>query len=138
MALDYTEKLLEHFQNPRNVGSIENADGLGKVGNLLCGDILWVYIKVEEDKITDIKYKTFGCAAAIASGSLMTELVKGRTIEELLKKGKTPEDAIAGLKKEIIEGFGGMPQQKIHCSLLASDALYEAVKDYQLRKKEEK
>ena len=128
--VEYSQKLIEHFQNPRNVGVVENADGVGKVGSPICGDVIHVYVKIEKDRIVDIKYKTFGCAAAIASGSVMTEIVRGKTISELLAGGKTIEDAVEILKADIIEALDGMPEQKVHCSLLAADGFYNAIRDY--------
>ncbi len=121
----YNEKVMDHFANPRNIGVIENADGVGKVGNYVCGDIMWIYIKVEknenkEDIIEDIKFKTMGCAAAIASSSMATELAKGKTISEALNM----------TKQDIADSLGGLPAVKLHCSLLATDALVEAIYDY--------
>ncbi|MEM2918142.1 MAG: iron-sulfur cluster assembly scaffold protein [Candidatus Altiarchaeota archaeon] len=121
----YTEKVIEHFQNPRNVGIIENADGSGKVGNPICGDIMLITIKIGENEkkekvIEDIKFKTLGCAAAIATSSIITELVKGKTIQEALKI----------TKQDIVNSLGGLPKIKIHCSILATEALNEAVYDY--------
>ena len=121
----YSKKVMEHFKNPHNYGKMENADGVGKVGNLVCGDVMRMYIKVEKDmegkeKIIEIKYETFGCVAAIATSSEITDLVKGKTLEEALKIGKS----------DIVEALGGLPPIKIHCSVLASDALAEAIYDY--------
>lgn len=123
----YSEKLLEHFKNPRNVGVIENADGIGEAGNPKCGDMMTVYIKVNDEVIEDIKFQTFGCAAAIATSSMMTELAKGKSIEEALKISK----------REIADALEGLPPIKMHCSLLAEDALKKAVEDY-LNKKQNK
>ncbi len=125
----YSKKVMEHFSNPRNMGVIEDADGVGKVGNFVCGDIMWIYIKVGknddgEDVIEDIKFKTMGCAAAIASSSMATELVRGKTIVEALEITK---DDVAG-------SLGGLPPIKMHCSLLATDALVEAIYDYLSKK----
>jgi len=120
----YSEKVLEHFKNPRNVGVIEDADGIGEAGNPRCGDMMTIYIKVKDDVIEDIKFQTFGCAAAIATSSMMTELVKGKKIEEALKISK----------KDIADALGGLPPIKMHCSLLAEDALRKAIEDY-LKKK---
>ncbi len=114
----YSEKLLEHFKNPRNVGVIENADGVGEAGNPKCGDMMTVYIKVKEDVIEDIKFQTFGCAAAIATSSMMTELAKGKKIEEALKISK----------RDIADALDGLPPIKMHCSLLAEDALKRRLK----------
>ena len=121
----YTEKVMEHFKNPRNVGVIEDADGIGEVGNPICGDMMTVYIKVEDDVIKDIKYLTFGCGAAIAVTSMISEMAKGLTIEEALKLSN----------KNVADELGGLPQQKIHCSNLGADALHKAIQDY-LSKKE--
>jgi nitrogen fixation protein NifU and related proteins len=117
----YTEKVMEHFEHPRNVGEIENADGIGRVGNPVCGDIMNLYIKVRDGRIVDAKFKTFGCGAAIATSSMVTELVIGKTIEEALK---ISNDAVT-------EALGGLPTQKRHCSVLAEQALQAAIEDYQ-------
>jgi nitrogen fixation NifU-like protein len=119
----YSEKLFEHFRNPRNVGEIENPDGVGTVGNPVCGDLMTFMIKVKDDVIEDIKFKTFGCGAAIATSSIATEMAKGKKIEEALKISK----------KVVADALGGLPPQKMHCSNLASDALRMAITDY-LRK----
>lgn len=116
----YTEKVIEHFQNPRNVGVIDNADAVGEMASPTCGDTMKVYLKVENGVITDIKFKTYGCAAAIASSSIATEMVKGKTVDEAEKLTKAM----------IIEELGGLPEQKIHCSLLAEDAIHAAILDY--------
>ncbi|ADC65282.1 FeS cluster assembly scaffold protein NifU [Ferroglobus placidus DSM 10642] len=116
----YSEKVMEHFRNPRNVGVIEDADGVGTVGNPVCGDMMTIYIKVKDDKIVDIKFQTFGCAAAIATSSMATELAKGKTLEEALKI----------TKKTVAEALGGLPPQKMHCSNLAAEALKRAIADY--------
>ena len=121
----YTEKVMEHFKNPRNVGVIEDADGVGEVGNPMCGDMMTVYIKVEDGVIKDIKYLTFGCGAAIAVTSMISEMAKGLTIEEALKLSN----------KNVADELGGLPQQKMHCSNLGADALHKAIQDY-LSKKE--
>jgi len=121
----YNATILDHFQNPRNTGEIENADGVGTVGNPSCGDVMTIYIKVENNKIADIKFKTFGCGAAIASSSYTTELVKGKTIEEVERF----------TRKDVSDGLGGLPPIKMHCSNLALDALREAIKDYESKKK---
>ena len=123
----YSEKVLEHFRNPRNMGRIENADGIGKVGNPICGDVMYIYIKVEDDKIVDCKFETFGCAAAIATSSMVTEMVKGKTLEEALKI----------TNKEVTEALDGLPPIKYHCSVLAEEGIKAAIEDY-LRKKEKK
>jgi nitrogen fixation NifU-like protein len=117
----YSQKVIEHFQNPRNVGEIEDADGIGTVGNPSCGDIMKMYIKVKDGIITDIKFQTFGCGAAIATSSITTEMVIGKTIEEAIKI----------TRGEIADALGGLPPIKMHCSNLASDALKAAIDDYQ-------
>ena len=116
----YSEKVMDHFRNPRNVGEIENPDGLGKVGNPVCGDIMELYIKVKDGVITDAKFKTFGCGAAIATSSMVTELVKDKTIEEALKISN----------RAVAEALGGLPPIKMHCSVLAEEALKKALDDY--------
>ena len=119
MAL-YSEKVMEHFRNPRNVGVIENADGVGEVGNAKCGDIMKIYLKIENDIVTDVKFETFGCGSAIASSSMATEMIRGRSIEETL-----------GLTNQAVtEALGGLPPHKVHCSVLAEEAVRAAVKDY--------
>lgn len=119
----YSEKVMEHFQNPRNVGEIEDADGVGEIGNPVCGDIMKLYIKVNGNRITEAKFKTFGCGAAIATSSMVTELVKGKTLEEAEKISR---DTVA-------EALGGLPPVKLHCSNLAADALQKAIEDYRKR-----
>ena len=121
MVRVYSEKVMEHFANPRNVGEIPDADGIGKVGNPQCGDVMWLYIKVKDNVITDIKFKTFGCGAAIATSSMITELAKGKTIEEAKKISRA----------DVADQLGGLPPVKMHCSNLAADALREAIKDYE-------
>lgn len=116
----YSDKVMDHFNNPRNVGEIKNADGIGEVGNPKCGDIMKMYIKVENGIIKDVKFKTFGCGAAIATSSMATELVKGKTLKEALKL--TNED--------VVEMLDGLPAQKVHCSVLAKESIEAAVKDY--------
>ena len=116
----YSEKVMEHFRNPRNVGEMKNPDGIGHVGNPVCGDIMEMYIKVENNIIVDAKFKTFGCGAAIATSSMVTELVKGKTIDEALKISN----------KAVIEALGGLPHVKVHCSVLAEGALKSAINDY--------
>lgn len=123
----YNEKVMEHFMNPRNVGEIEDADGIGEVGNFKCGDIMKVYIKVEDNIIKDIKFKTFGCASAIASSSIATEMIKGKTVEEALKF----------TNKQVVEELGGLPPEKVHCSVLAEQAIHAAINDYLGKKKVE-
>jgi nitrogen fixation NifU-like protein len=120
----YTEKVMDHFQNPRNVGEIPDADGVGTVGNAACGDIMKIYIKVDNDKIVDAKFKTFGCGAAIATSSMCTEMVKGKTIGE----------ALAISREQVADELGGLPPVKMHCSNLAADALHAAIKEYQCKK----
>jgi len=119
----YSEKVMDHFTNPRNVGEIENADGVGQVGNPKCGDIMKVYLKVENDVIVDVKFKTFGCGAAVATSSMATEMIKGKTVEEALKL----------TNKAVVEALEGLPQQKLHCSVLAEQAIKSAVSDYYKR-----
>ena len=119
----YTEKVMDHFMNPRNVGEIENASGVGEVGNAKCGDIMKIFIKVENNVIVDVKFKTYGCGAAIATSSRATEMVMGKTIEE----------ALAITNKEVAESLGGLPPVKLHCSVLAEEALHAAIKDYRDR-----
>jgi len=116
----YNEKVMDHFSNPRNVGEIPDADGVGTVGNPVCGDIMRMYIKVKDNIIEDIKFKTFGCGAAIATSSMVTEMVKGKSIDEALKINN----------KQVAEALGGLPPVKMHCSNLAADALHEAINDY--------
>jgi len=120
MLFMYTEKVMDHFTNPRNVGEIENANGVGEVGNAKCGDIMRIYLDVQDNIIKDVKFKTFGCGAAIATSSMVTELVMGKTLDEALK---ISNDAVA-------EALDGLPPAKMHCSNLAADALHEAIKDY--------
>ncbi len=123
----YTEKVMEHFRNPRNMGEIPDADGVGTVGNPVCGDLMTIYIKVKDNKIADIKFKTFGCGAAIATSSMITELAKGKTLEEALKI----------TRGNVAESLGGLPPIKMHCSNLAADGLHAAIEDY-LKKREAK
>ena len=123
----YTAKVMDHFQNPRNVGEIKNPDGVGEIGNPVCGDIMKLYIKVKDNHIIDVKFKTFGCGAAIATSSMITELVKGKTLEEAEKISK----------KMVAEALDGLPPIKMHCSNLAADALHKAIEDYKSKKKSE-
>lgn len=116
----YSEKVMDHFSNPRNVGEIEDADGVGEVGNPTCGDVMKLYVKIEGDKIVDVKFKTFGCGAAIATSSMVTEMVKGKTIEEALKVSN----------QMVAEALDGLPPAKMHCSVLAEEALGKAIDDY--------
>ena len=120
MAMNYSEKVMDHFQNPRNVGKIENADGVGEVGNAKCGDIMKIYLKIDDGIITDVKFNTFGCASAIATSSMATELIKGKPISEALELSN----------KAVVEALDGLPAHKIHCSVLAEEAVRAAVKDY--------
>ena len=120
----YNEKVMEVFKNPKNVGEIENPDGIGTVGNATCGDIMQISLKIKNDIIVDAKFKTFGCAAAIATSSTATEMVKGMTVDEALKV----------TNKIVIEKLGGLPAQKIHCSVLAEEAIKKAIEDYQAKK----
>ena len=116
----YSEKVMDHFQHPRNVGKIDDADGIGEVGNAKCGDIMRMYIKVKDDIITDCKFNTFGCGSAIATSSMATELIKGKPISEALELSN----------KAVVEALDGLPAHKIHCSVLAEEAVRAAVKDY--------
>jgi nitrogen fixation NifU-like protein len=121
----YNEKVIDYFTNPRNVGEIEDADGVGEVGSPQCGDIMKIFLKIEDNIIKDIKFKTFGCASAIASSSIMTEMVKGKTIEE----------ALAITNKDVVDALGGLPPAKVHCSVLAEDAIRAAIEDYKSKRK---
>ena len=121
----YSKKVMQHFQNPHNVGEIKDADGVGTVGNPVCGDVMKVSIKVKEGRIKDIKFKTMGCAAAIATSSMITELAKGKTLEDAKKL----------TNKDVSKSLGGLPPIKMHCSNLAADALKEAIRDYEKKKK---
>jgi len=116
----YSEKVMEHFKNPRNAGEMENPDGVGRVGNPVCGDVMELYIKVKDGTIVDAKFKTFGCAAAIATSSMVTEMVKGKSVEEALKISN----------KAVVEALDGLPPAKVHCSVLAEDALKAAIENY--------
>ena len=116
----YSEKVMDHFQNPRNVGKMDDADGIGEVGNAVCGDIMRMYIKVKDGVITDVKFNTFGCGSAIATSSIATEMIKGKPIEEALKLSN----------KAVVEALDGLPAQKIHCSVLAEEAVRAAIRDY--------
>ncbi|MBQ3527390.1 MAG: Fe-S cluster assembly scaffold protein NifU [Clostridia bacterium] len=118
--MNYSPLVMEHFTNPRNVGEIENADGVGEVGNAKCGDIMKIYLKIDDEIITDVKFKTFGCASAIATSSIATELIKGKPVSEALEL----------TNKAVVEALGGLPAVKIHCSVLAEEAVKAAVKDY--------
>jgi len=120
----YTERVLDHFTNPRNVGEIEDADGVGEVGNARCGDIMKMFLKIEDNSIADVKFKTFGCGAAVASSSVATELIKGKSIEY----------ALALTNSAVIEALEGLPPEKIHCSVLAEQAIKTALSDYYTKK----
>ena len=122
MAL-YSEKVMDHFRNPRNVGSMENADGIGEVGNAKCGDIMKMYMKIEDDTIQDVKFETFGCGSAIASSSMATEMIKGKPVSEAMKL----------TNKAVTEALDGLPAHKIHCSVLAEEAIQSALEDYYRR-----
>jgi len=121
----YSEKVMEHFSNPRNVGEIEDADGIGEVGNPVCGDMMTIYIKVDDGRLSDVKFKTFGCGAAIATSSMITELAKGKTIEEALEISRD----------DVADSLDGLPPVKMHCSNLAADGLHAAIEHY--KKKQE-
>jgi len=121
----YTEKVMEHFKNPRNVGEIPDADGVGTVGNPVCGDLMTIYVKVKGNRLTDIKFKTFGCGSAIATSSMITELAKGKTLEEAMKITRA----------NVADSLGGLPPVKMHCSNLAADALHAAIEDYYKKQK---
>jgi nitrogen fixation protein NifU and related proteins len=122
----YSKKVMEHFMHPRNVGVIENPDGYGKVGNPVCGDVMEIFITVKDDIITDIKFRTFGCGSAIATSSMVTEIAKGKHIDEALKI----------TRGDVASELDGLPAQKMHCSNLAADALHEAIKDYKSKKQQ--
>ncbi|NLE69883.1 MAG: Fe-S cluster assembly scaffold protein NifU [Clostridiales bacterium] len=124
----YSDKVMDHFNNPRNVGSLEDANGIGQVGNAKCGDIMKMYIKVDNNIITDVRFKTFGCGAAIATSSMATEMVKGKTLEEALKVSN----------KAVTEALDGLPPAKMHCSVLAEEAVYAAIEDYRNRQRTQK
>ncbi|MGA2573039.1 MAG: Fe-S cluster assembly scaffold protein NifU [Candidatus Methanomethylicaceae archaeon] len=116
----YSEKVMDHFRHPRNVGEIPDADGIGKVGNPVCGDLMWIYIKVKDGRLEDVKFKTFGCGAAIATSSMITEIARGKTIDEALKISR----------QDVADSLDGLPPIKMHCSNLASDGLKAAILDY--------
>ena len=121
----YSEKVMDHFNNPRNVGEIPDADGIGSEGNPVCGDMMKIFIKVDKEKITDIKFKTFGCGAAIAVSSMITEMAKGKTLDEALEI----------TKESVADALDGLPAQKQHCSNLGADALHKAIEDYRNKEK---
>ena len=120
----YSDEVMKHFKTPHNMGEIEDADGIGKIGNPNCGDLLWVYIKVKDNKLADIKVKTFGCVAAIATSSMITDIAMGKTLEEAKKISN----------RDIVDALKGLPPAKLHCSVLAADALHKAIADYESRK----
>jgi nitrogen fixation NifU-like protein len=124
----YSDLVMEHFTNPRNVGVIDDADGVGKVGNPMCGDVMEMFIKVKDDHVDDVKFRTFGCGAAIATSSIATEMIKGKSLDE----------AVNLSNKAVADALGGLPAQKMHCSNLAADAVRAAVEDYRTRQKGEK
>lgn len=126
MAPAYSEKVLDHFRNPRNVGELENPDGVGVEGNPVCGDLMEIHIKVEDDRITDIRFKTFGCGSAIATSSMVTELAKGKTLDEALEI----------TRQTVADELDGLPKQKMHCSNLAADALHKAIENYRKKQAE--
>ncbi|ADN37417.1 FeS cluster assembly scaffold protein NifU [Methanolacinia petrolearia DSM 11571] len=119
----YSDKVMDHFENPRNQGTIEDADGIGEVGNPQCGDIMKIYIKVRDDIIEDVKFQTFGCGAAIASSSMATEMIKGKTVKEAWDLSN----------KAVAEALEGLPPQKLHCSVLAEEAIHKAINDYRAK-----
>jgi len=125
LCCPYTRKVMAHFKSPHNFGEIKDADGVGKVGNKQCGDVMYLYIKIKNNKIVDIKFQTFGCVAAIATSSIITDMAKGKTIAQAKKL----------TKESIVKKLGGLPPIKYHCSILAIDALQEAIKDYEVKKK---
>ena len=122
MAL-YSEKVMDHFRNPRNVGVLEDANGIGEVGNVVCGDIMKMYLKIEDDIVKDVKFETFGCGSAIASSSMATELIKGKPVSEVMKL----------TNKAVAEALDGLPDYKMHCSVLAEEAIQSALEDYKRR-----
>lgn len=121
--MQYTKKVIDHYTNPRNVGEIKNADGVGEVGNPVCGDIMKIFLKIKDGVIEDVKFKTFGCGAAIATSSVTTEMIKGKTIKEALKL----------TNKDVVESLDGLPPIKLHCSVLAEQALRKAILDYYIK-----
>ncbi len=120
----YSEKVMDHFMNPRNQGEIENPDGVGEVGNPKCGDIMKIFLKVKDDRIEDVKFQTFGCGAAVASSSMATDLIKGKTLQEAWDLSN----------KAVAEALGGLPPVKMHCSVLAEEGIHKAINDYRIRK----
>lgn len=126
--LDYTDKVLDYFRNPRNMGKMDDPDGIGKVGNKICGDVMWIYIKVKDGIITDCKFETFGCVAAIATSSVLTELAKGKSFEQALKI----------TNKDVANELEGLPPIKMHCSILAEEGLRSAIEDYRQKTSQDK
>ncbi|MBE3115051.1 MAG: Fe-S cluster assembly scaffold protein NifU [Actinobacteria bacterium] len=124
----YSKKVMEHFMSPRNVGEIKDADGIGEIGNPVCGDMMTFYIKVKDNKIDDVKFKTFGCGAAIAVSSMVSEMAKGKTLDEALKISN----------KNVAKELGGLPKNKLHCSNLGADALHKAIENYKKKQKNKK
>ena len=124
----YSKKVMDHFMSPRNVGEIKDADGIGEVGNPVCGDMMTFYIKVKDNKLDDVKFKTFGCGAAIAVSSMVSEMAKGKTLDEALKISN----------KNVAKELGGLPKNKLHCSNLGADALHKAIENYQKKEKKKK
>ncbi len=122
-GISYSKKVMDHFMNPRNVGEIESPDGYGKVGNPVCGDLMEIFIRVKEDRVEDIKFRTFGCASAIAVSSMVTEMAKGMSLEEAMKI----------TRDDVADELGGLPPQKLHCSNLGADALHAAIEDYWIK-----
>lgn len=123
----YSKKVMDHFMNPRNVGEIKDADGIGEVGNPVCGDVMTFYIKVENGIVTDVKFKTFGCGAAIAVSSMVSEMAKGKTLQEAMKI----------TNRSVVDELGGLPNQKLHCSNLGADALHKAIENYKAKHKKD-
>ena len=124
----YSKKVMDHFMSPRNVGEIKDADGIGEIGNPVCGDMMTFYIKVKDNKLDDVKFKTFGCGAAIAVSSMVSEMAKGKTLDEALKI----------TNKNVAKELGGLPKNKLHCSNLGADALHKAIENYQKKQKKKK
>ena len=124
----YSKKVMDHFMSPRNVGEIKDADGIGEIGNPVCGDMMTFYIKVKDNKLDDVKFKTFGCGAAIAVSSMVSEMAKGKTLDEALKISN----------KNVAKELGGLPKNKLHCSNLGADALHKAIENYQKKQKKKK
>ncbi len=125
MVIIYSDKVMEHFKNPRNMGEMEDADAVGEVGNPVCGDLMYIYIKVKEDKIDDISFQTFGCGAAIATSSMVTEMAKGKTLDEALEITRS----------DVADALDGLPPIKMHCSNLAADGLHKAIEKYREKQK---